>query len=468
MKIEICLDSYNSFNEFSSILKSLNERYILICSTESIEKYNEFKILDNDDNIRIIYRKHYNELIYADSSELLEYNDVIKYVLNNENTALFYDRTTILPKYGLGINNFYRNISNLVCEYLVFYKIAMPDFIFSASTPHEIRSWVRCMVADYLGIDVLVFEVRPLQLFGYLTIGFKKDRKICAIKKEFNTIDLDNSYAYVEKYISKTQGDYADGMPYYLKISINKNKKKYYNFWQDVLIWKKRPHVIYNKYICYSEYKKISIIPESNKKYLIFYLQYQPEQTSLPEGYGFTQQIIAIKCLRICTPRDINIYVKEHPATFTEYCSSSQRHPTFYKDINSIDGVSLVKLEIDSFSLIDSSIATVTLTGTVGLESLLRGKPVIYFGIKIIDKLIGVHYYQNNELLRKFIHDCIYGINHESIVSEAVNYLKSTILYSVSSNNNLLTSEIVENLDYIDLKIEILKLLISNNIEIPR
>ena len=114
MKIEICLDSYNSFNEFSSILKSLNERYILICSTESIEKYNEFKILDNDDNIRIIYRKHYNELIYADSSELLEYNDVIKYVLNNENTALFYDRTTILPKYGLGINNFYRNISNLV------------------------------------------------------------------------------------------------------------------------------------------------------------------------------------------------------------------------------------------------------------------------------------------------------------------------------------------------------------------
>ena len=373
-----------------------------------------------------------------------------------------------MPRYGIGINNFYRLISGFVCEYLAYYKQTMPDYIFSASTPHEIRSCVRCMVADYLGIDVLVFEVRPLQLFGYLTIGFKKDRKICAIKKEFNAIDLDKSYAYVEKYISKTQGDYADGMPYYLKISINKNKKKYYNFWQDVLIWKKRPHDIYNKYICYSEYKKISIIPESNKKYLIFYLQYQPEQTSLPEGYGFTQQIIAIKCLRICTPRDINIYVKEHPATFTEYCSSSQRHPTFYKDINSIDGVSLVKLEIDSFSLIDSSIATVTLTGTVGLESLLRGKPVIYFGIKIIDKLIGVHYYQNNELLRKFIHDCIYGINHESIVSEAVNYLKSSILYSVSSNNNLLTSEIVENLDYIDLKIEILKLLISNNIEIPR
>jgi hypothetical protein len=56
------------------------------------------------------------------------------------------------------------------------------------------------------------------------------------------------------------------------------------------------------------------------------------------------------------------------------------RNADFYRAVSSLPSTYLVPLERDTFELIDSSVAVATITGTVGLEALCRGKRVIVFG----------------------------------------------------------------------------------------
>lgn len=468
MKIEIQIETYDQ-KEILSFIKVCCKNVFLIMSTTNKEQYNQYKSNNTYENIIFMYRNSYKE-IHLDKLLILDkYSCLINKVLNDENTSLFYDRHGLFKEYGSGINNFYRNISNIVIEYLSFYSECMPDYIYSKNIPHEIKAWIRCNVAEYLGIKVLTIEDRPLPYFFYLVKGFKKERKICIIDNSYCSENLIEKNKYIDDYVYRTQSEYSIGIPYYEKDKILKNGSKYYNLYADLLSSWKRLDLVFNKYICYKTYQKIAIIPDLTIKYIIYFMHYQPEQTSLPEAFGFTQQIIAINTLRIATPRNIEIFVKEHPATFTYRCYPSQRHPSFYEDINIIDGVSLVNIDIDSYSLIDSSIATASLTGTVGVESLIRGKPVIYFGAQLINNQIGVHYFISIKNLREFINSCIICINKEIIQKEIIKYLKKSVEYSIPLNKKVLLNDRINDTDRYcnDLKIKIIKLLISGKIQIP-
>jgi capsule polysaccharide export protein KpsC/LpsZ len=48
--------------------------------------------------------------------------------------------------------------------------------------------------------------------------------------------------------------------------------------------------------------------------------------------------------------------------------------------LNSIDGVFFADISHNAFELIDNCLFVATITGTVGVESVVRGKPVLVFG----------------------------------------------------------------------------------------
>ena len=120
---------------------------------------------------------------------------------------------------------------------------------------------------------------------------------------------------------------------------------------------------------------------DTSKKFVYFPLHFEPERTTNPDGDLFHDQLIAIIALRNILPDDIEIVVKEHPSQF--YISdrgSRGRSPLFYDNLKNIKNLTLASLEINTLSLIKSSIFVSSISGSVCLEAAILGKKSIMFG----------------------------------------------------------------------------------------
>jgi len=110
--------------------------------------------------------------------------------------------------------------------------------------------------------------------------------------------------------------------------------------------------------------------------YIYFALHYQPELTTMPLADLYRHQYLAISQLSNRIPDGWHIIVKEHPSQFRFDRYGEQSRPIYYYDLLSkIKKVKLAPIDKDSFNLIDGSIATASVGGTVGFESILREKP---------------------------------------------------------------------------------------------
>jgi hypothetical protein len=182
-------------------------------------------------------------------------------------------------------------------------------------------------------------------------------------------------------------------------------QKRIYSFWADFRKHWKKPEVSLYKYLCYKSYEKLSkdtVIPD---KYILFYLHLQPERTTLPEGYGFTQQYKALSLLNEALPDDCYILVKEHPATFYRYCIPSGRWPSYYKSLCELKKVKLLSIETDPYSLMGNCMCVCTITGTIAREALMSGRPVINFGLNTLYRSLplGMYNYKDYDTFCAFI-----------------------------------------------------------------
>ena len=88
--------------------------------------------------------------------------------------------------------------------------------------------------------------------------------------------------------------------------------------------------------------------------------------TTSPGFYG--SEIELLKKIRQLTPPYISIVVKEHTGFY------GGRKSSFYRDIKRIGNVILLPPTYSNWELINSSLFTVSLSGTTGFESLLFRK----------------------------------------------------------------------------------------------
>ena len=112
----------------------------------------------------------------------------------------------------------------------------------------------------------------------------------------------------------------------------------------------------------------------SEQGYFLFPLQYQPEASTLILAPNFSNQYEVIRNIAISLPIGIKLYVKEHK-TFL-----GTRGPKFYKKILIFPNVELVDPFINTVKLVKNSFGVITITSTVGYETLLLNKPVICLG----------------------------------------------------------------------------------------
>ncbi len=105
----------------------------------------------------------------------------------------------------------------------------------------------------------------------------------------------------------------------------------------------------------------------------VFYgMQYQPEQTTLVGGNVFANQIATIENIAKSLPFGYTLLVKEHPRGRGARPAWQYRHLAHYPNI--------VFCDANSKAILQRCEATVTITGTIGLEAMALDKPAIVLG----------------------------------------------------------------------------------------
>lgn len=141
-------------------------------------------------------------------------------------------------------------------------------------------------------------------------------------------------------------------------------------------------------------HKKLFEEADYSKKYIYYPLHYQYEGSTDPLAGVYVHQELAIEMLSHYLPDDVYLYVKEHPA---QNAVPAQRNVRIYYDIAKMKNVKLISAEQDTFKLIYNAIAIATCTGTVAIEALFKGKPVLMFGYQALMYFPGVFQVRTNE-----------------------------------------------------------------------
>ncbi len=330
----------------------------------------------------------------------------------------------------------YKEIKEIYYAYLRYFN----DFILTRkihllilfNMPHIPVNFMIYALCKVYNIPIVMQILMPLLEGGYQNKYLATD--IEGLGCDFDTVYLRNQEIYRE-----TDEDSIDVGPYlnhYLQEYSKKNKdvrrviitkenkeilnviKKYtdraklyisqnrYNILMNKLLYLLRIKYKSDKILHYVEKKEQS--PDLNVPFMFFPLHWQPEASTLPQAGPYNNQLIMIDLLSSLLPEGTFLYVKEHPAYWQVSerfeCISEVRSKLFYDSITSHKNVRLIRHDFSSLDLMDNCICVATATGSAGLESLCKGKPVLTFGNIFYNRAKGAYRIRSKE-------DCKTAIN---------------------------------------------------------
>ena len=346
---------------------------------------------------------------------------VIDKVLNDKNLPLLWSRfgskirnTNDIDRHEASYSLIKSAIKTLICR-------NVKTIVFSYE-PHNLPIYILKKVAIELKISTLTMAISP---FSWRMFCVASDNSIF-YNKALEGHKISKS---VQILIKEKQSDYEIAKPFYEK-RIQKDNiiKKYLNLAQ-INNW--HPLRFFLGLYGKKNLDSLSIDRKSiyKTKYISFFLQYQPEQTTLPDGGIFSNQLIALQALYSAASKmGYSVVVREHPATFESVFDYRWRSVNFYKKINKIgEKIFLDKLSNNPYDLINNSAAVASITGTVLLESLLLGKPAIAFGnhpLKGFDNKALIDNFTDEKELMNKMKEAL-DINHKNIVESASEYLNN-------------------------------------------
>ena len=151
---------------------------------------------------------------------------------------------------------------------------------------------------------------------------------------------------------------------------------------------------------------------------LVIFLHWQPEASTMPMGYVFSDQILLLEMILSATPQDLKIYIKEHPYIYENPAQDRhERSKKFYKQLLRDPRVKFLSRRMNSNEIITKAKYITSVCGSVSWEALRIGKPSIVFG-------------------RAWFSSCksCYSVDSVSSLKEAIKKIDATTYEEVQSN----------------------------------
>jgi len=358
-------------------------------------------------------------------------------------------------------------IETIIWNSLAILYHSKPDCIIGGTIPHEI-SWFFAKVAELMGLEVYLHQYSPLQWKKWIVKNMEQQTPVPIehIEKQTNEMSMKK----INEYISKIRSSYEVGMP---KDETGRKRKKYNDFFCVQKEFCKNiktssPTImLYRSYVSLRKKQTLDLYYRHTKnfhypdKFISFFLHYQPEATTLPEGYQYAQQWLAIRVLAESIPKDWRLVVKEHPGTYNLNFDPRVRDKKLYNAICALPNALLAPLELDPFELIDNSMAVSTITGTVGLEAVIRGKPVLVFGAAQYRGIKGVFSIQSASDIITTISQIEDGFRMPTD-NELLQYFEWVDNNSVNVDLEWLNSNLTENKQLMEGTLKLFSLLLKN------
>lgn len=310
-----------------------------------------------------------------------------------------------------GSLTYHNRIASYHCQVMYWKGVLehfQPDVVVYRIAPHTGYDYILYALCRVLGVQTVMFERTSLPGRLYPVTSFEDGSK--AIREAYaNELEKRNNQVIsltpeTEAHLENLSKTFKEAMPYHLKY-----KLKHYNKTGDVggsasilvrfigEVAKAVRHKKANRKYLYKRYheslgrlKRKKLLARYNRlaepvdttlPYIFVALQCEPERQTCPVGGVFGHQYLMIDLLSKLLPPGWRLYVKEHVSQFKDYQTPERsKTPDFYDRIASKPNVELVPLSYTSFELIDHAKASATVSGTVGWESVVRGKPALLFG----------------------------------------------------------------------------------------
>ena len=134
-----------------------------------------------------------------------------------------------------------------------------------------------------------------------------------------------------------------------------------------------------------SNYKNI-------EQFIYFAAPLQPEASTLPAALHARRLQPLLKMISDSLPVGVTLLYKENAWLFSEFSfdSSNWKPDFFYDELLQLGNVKFVREDVPTFDLIDASIGTVSINGTVAIESVISGKYGITVAPNWYDGLDGI------------------------------------------------------------------------------
>ena len=311
----------------------------------------------------------------------------------------------------------------LICYWLGIIDRLKPDVFYTRGSPHEVSDFVLFALCKHLKIIVITFNYTSIPGYVICDDDYRhpwQQLKLSLLNRDDNIESIEQLDGDVRDYILRLRKSYNKASPGYFKEGLASNINKdndtilFFKYlfrriregvrkirtsilflisWFSPRVKKRKilshirnsisAELVSDEFKYLSDfYNSISFKPNTNIPYVYFALNYQPENTTCPLGGVFNDQALAIALLAKNIPENWLIYVKEHPGQYLEkgYYGYIGRSMQFYKRIMSIKNVKFIPINSDHFDILDNSQCVATITGTIGWEAVVRGKPVLVFG----------------------------------------------------------------------------------------
>ena len=261
--------------------------------------------------------------------------------------------------------------------WLGFFKEHKIDRVICHNIPHEGYDYIIYMLCEHFDIPVKMFY--QLQVVDAIVAAETIDGVFDGIATTLSGIPAGS--ITVDQLSARMKSEYdlrmADDVPFYMKKKKVPLKRRVQKFFKKRLRLSCKERHIYREIS--GPCDKYTTDVDLNQPYIYYGLHYQPELTTCPLGGRYVDQYLSIKLLSDRLPKDVLIYVKEHPAMYGTDRATG-RFFEFYEMLHELENVRLVSISTDSNTLIENCVAVATITGTVGWEALFRNKPVFVFG----------------------------------------------------------------------------------------